>query len=239
MAEMSDHDAKKQEACDIDPASAGTHALVRYDEMCRAIAEAYRVDEVKDIRDKAMAIALYARQANNHEAELQAIQIRVRAERKAGELLKEIPTAQGQRTDFVPRRDEVPPPKHKVLNDLNISKQRAAEWEQLADVPEAEFEKHLITSEAPSARGIVYDHALLHGSELIVTGRTSTTSDFRNAFLEGVITDIQRIENKHHTCEFVENSLTEMVKDALATARRTVAQHLTNPPRDPGIRPVK
>lgn len=29
------------------------------------------------------------------------------------------------------------------------------------------------------------------------------------------------------TCEFVENSLTEMVKDALATARRTVAQHLT------------
>ncbi len=134
MAEMSDHRAKKPESRDIDPASAGTQALVRYDEMCRAIAEAYKIDEVKDIRDKAMAITLYAKQANNHEAELQAIQIRVRAERKAGELLKEIPTAQGQRTDLVPQRDQVAP-KHKVLSNLNISKQRAAEWEQLGRDP--------------------------------------------------------------------------------------------------------
>ena len=35
-------------------------ALVRYDAMCRAIEQAYRIDEVKDIRDKAMALEAYA-----------------------------------------------------------------------------------------------------------------------------------------------------------------------------------
>lgn len=234
---MSDHDAKKQEACDIDPASAGTHALVRYDEMCRAIAEAYRVDEVKDIRDKAMAFALYAKQANNHEAELQAIQIRIRAERRAGELSKELPRGAGNQ-HASPHGAE----KQKLLADAGISTQQASEWERLADVPEEEFELAITTSNvAPNARRIVYDHVALHGrdSEPAIAEKTLTGADLQNEYLEGVIRDIQRLEDRHHTCEWVERGVRGMVKDALATARRTVAQHLTNPPRDPGIRPVK
>src|SRR5947209_8036177 len=69
--------------------------LVRYDAMCRAIEAAYRVDEVKDIRDKARAFETYARQAKNVEAERQACEIRLRAERKAGQLLKTIQKAKG------------------------------------------------------------------------------------------------------------------------------------------------
>jgi hypothetical protein len=41
--------------------------LVRYDAMCHAIAAAHEVDEVRDIRDKARAIEMYARQAQNTE----------------------------------------------------------------------------------------------------------------------------------------------------------------------------
>jgi hypothetical protein len=58
--------------------------LVRYDAMCRAIDAAYEVDEAKAIRDQAIALEVYARQASNTEAERKASKIRLRAERKAG-----------------------------------------------------------------------------------------------------------------------------------------------------------
>jgi hypothetical protein len=206
--------------------------LVRYDAMCRAIAEAYSVDEVKDIRDKAVAIAAYAKQANNHEAELQAIQIRVRAERKAGELSKEIEKSLGGRPKNSPD-DAEGFSKAKVLKNAGISTQQASEWERLADVPEEEFEVHLATSKAPSARGIVYDSVRLHGSEPADTGRTLTGDDLANDFLEGVIKDITWLENKYSRSEFV--------KDALANARRTIAARLVPKPpqKGSGIHVVK
>ena len=38
-------------------------ATVLYDQMCHAIAAAYAIDEVKDIRDKMLAMETYAQQA--------------------------------------------------------------------------------------------------------------------------------------------------------------------------------
>jgi hypothetical protein len=114
--------------------------LVRYDAMCHAIAAAHAVDEVKDIRDKARAIEMYARQAQNTEAERQACEIRLRAERKCGQLTDEMVTAPGARTDLTSYHDDT---KLAALTKAGISKVQASQWERLAAIPAEQFEADL------------------------------------------------------------------------------------------------
>lgn len=138
----------------LPPASTTT---IRYDAMCKAIAAAYQVDEAKDIRDKALAIEVYARQAKNVEAERQACEIRLRGERRCGQLLKTREKQNGARG--VGSRPTSPPPQQ-PLSDLGISHNQSSQWQKLAAVPDADFEKAVSAPGAkPTTNGIIAAHA--------------------------------------------------------------------------------
>ena len=64
--------------------------LVRYDAMVTAIEQAASVDEVKEIRAQAIALEAYYKEAMNLENERKCAKIRIRAERRAGALLREM-----------------------------------------------------------------------------------------------------------------------------------------------------
>ncbi len=132
-------------------------ALVRYDAMCRAIDAAYEVDEVKSIRDKAMALEHYAQQAMNVDAERRACEIRLRAERKAGRLLRDMEKAKAGRPSKNRSNDTTNFDKPKTLEELGISRDQSSKWQKLAGVPEEEFEAALAGPGKPSTSGIISD----------------------------------------------------------------------------------
>lgn len=141
--------------------------IVRYDAMCQAIAACHSVDEVAEMHNKALALEVYARQAMNVEAERKATEIRLRAERKAGQMMRELkraPTAAGG--DTREKRPEAagngghPPPQKstyaETIDRVGIAPRTARRWQVLADVPEAEFEQHLADPDKkPTTTGIL------------------------------------------------------------------------------------
>ena len=110
--------------------------LVRYEQARTALAEAHRVDEVKAIRDKAQALAAYARQAKDNDLIAWATEIKVRAERRAGELPAQVEHAIGAGREKFMSRDT------RNQQDLKerASPKTAPRWQQLAAIPEEQFE---------------------------------------------------------------------------------------------------
>ena len=128
--------------------------LVKYDAMCRAISACHKVDEVKDIRAKAKALAAYQHQAQNFEAERECQQIRIRAERRCGELLKEISVAKGGQP-YQSRGARGSPHVTKTLAQLGITADQSSDWKKLAEIPDKEFETSLVAMDKPTTSGML------------------------------------------------------------------------------------
>ena len=101
--------------------------LTKYDAARYALQQAVEIDEVKDIRDKAQAMAAYARQAKDTAMVEWATEIKVRAERKAGQMLAEMDLRKGfnQGSSVLPSE---------------ISKTQSSRWQKLAAVSDDKFE---------------------------------------------------------------------------------------------------
>ena len=123
-------------------------SLAIYDSMVLAIDRCYQVDEVKDLRDKAMAFETYAKQAKNVEAERKAIEVRIRAERRAGELLADMersPISKGGdvKSESALHAENPISEYAQTLTNGNISPSQAHRWQKLAEMPRVDFENKL------------------------------------------------------------------------------------------------
>lgn len=120
-------------------------ALVRYEQARTALAECHRVDEVKDIRDKAEAMAAYARQKNDRELIRWVTDIKVRAERRFGELSAQLEKHERARTDLSAFNGGTQT-KEQALAAVGVSKSEAWRCEQLASMSPEHFEAAVATA---------------------------------------------------------------------------------------------
>ncbi len=124
--------------------------LVHFNRARRELELAASIDEVKQIRDKAEAMRIYASQAKRS-LKLQNLcaEIRIRAERKLGEMIKESGIKQNSSANLLRGRSVQPREKSHSLKDFDISKSQSSRYQMIASLSEKEFEKQIgITKES-------------------------------------------------------------------------------------------
>lgn len=137
--------------------------LTKYDAARYALSVAVEVDEVKDIRDKAEAMAAYARQAKDTELVKWATEIKVRAERRAGQMLAEMPKQDGGHAKKIVTRSHDVTEFPKSLSEIGITKNESSRWQKLAAVSEEQFE-HAVAA-AKEVAGEVTTAAMLRAAK--------------------------------------------------------------------------
>lgn len=138
----------------VAPGGAATGGLIKYEAACRAIAEAVSVDEVLQIRDQAEMLRAAGRIAKNRDLEMQAIEIRMRGERRLGEIIKAHDETVGLNKGGRPSKTSTPEEqvsKPGTLAEAGIDRKLSSRAQKMAAVPAAEFEGLVSEWKAESA----------------------------------------------------------------------------------------
>lgn len=113
--------------------------LATIEQAARWLAEVKKLEDVLRFRDQVSAIEHYRKVSGRAiEACNEAAEIKVRAERRIGELLREMPKQQPG--DYKRLHCATVQPS---LADLGIEKTQSHRWQSLAAIPEAAFEAHI------------------------------------------------------------------------------------------------
>ena len=111
-------------------------SLVHLDKARRELALMESVQDVKEIRDTAEAYRIRIKQAKaGLELQNKAAEIKFRAERRAGELLRGMDRAGRGRPQKT--SDDT------TLSDLGISRDQSYRWQSIASIPEEDFEEEI------------------------------------------------------------------------------------------------
>jgi hypothetical protein len=110
-----------------------SQATIRLAEICRTLATSTDLDDIRGLRDQAEAIRHYVKTAGRGlQAQNQAGEVKLRCERRVGEILTALALNGGDRRSNGRRTVT-------RLDDLGISRMQSARWQREALVPEQEF----------------------------------------------------------------------------------------------------
>jgi len=136
--------------------------------MKSAIAECHSVDEVAQLRNQAEAYRYALRQAKESpEVIRKAEEIKLRAERRAGELLKETPK---QKPGEYKRSHAVTVTP--TLAEIGITKNQSSKWQKIASITEEKFENFLSVQKELSTAGVLNYKKNLDRQERVDTTET-------------------------------------------------------------------
>lgn len=129
----------------IVPASPEAKLPATYEAARTAIAACDRVDECKTWSDKAAAMKAYAMMRDDKTMHNLALRIQLRAERRCGELLRQIEPASGARTDLgrAPTRGE-------AAREAGLSVHQRKTALRVAAIPEVEFNRQVDSERPPT-----------------------------------------------------------------------------------------
>ena len=150
-------------------------ALANYDAARTALAAAHGIDEVKEIRDKAEAMRAYARLAGDTQMQRWMAEIKLRAERRAGDLLAEMAASGARHSGHGDQKTESQAATPK-LKDLGISRDQASRWQACAALPQADFEAWLAAhtgDKMPSSSGL-RNLVKIRAAKATATGQVTT-----------------------------------------------------------------
>ena len=193
--------------------------LARIDKARMFLQEAKNLQQVKQVIALADAARVYGKQIGaTIETQNYAAEIRLRAERRLGEMLKIAPKQHGE-SGGRPRKDGKPSSRKEpgllppTLSSAGITKKESSRSQELAEVPEAEFEAALVVE---AGKELNHNRVLKHAKE---TRQRNARQSKRTAAAAGAVLD-QRI----HVGDF--RKLADKVPDG------SVNLIFTDPPYD-------
>lgn len=123
----------------------------RYQAAVQALAECESYDELSEWRDKASAIAAYAKQRDDDQLENYAKRIKGRAIRRIGLLLKEIePDKGGYHKNYAQDATDPSTTRTQAATDAGLSERQRKSSLNVANIPESEFEEQIESDNPPS-----------------------------------------------------------------------------------------
>lgn len=126
-----------------------TTTITKFNEAYQALIVAKTVDEVKQIRDKMEALRAYLKQQGQSlEMQNTCAEIKLRAERRAGELLKDMPKNGGTKGQLNGKSSSgtptmVVPESTPKLSELGISWNESSRFQSIATLPDEIFEQEI------------------------------------------------------------------------------------------------